>query len=343
MTSELEKLKHLTVDNNALWDIISGLVGYPAVLVSHQLKIFELLKVNPLSLQQVANALHIAERPAEAIINVNVALGLLVKINSTYALAPVAQQYLVEESPTYFGGLLDLVANNKFVTSTEHLKQAVISNSPQSYGGDDVFDSHKQDIENAEAFTRAMHSISMAPALVWPYSVNLSQYHCLLDVGGGSGAHAIGALRQWPQLSAIVFDIKQVCEIAQDYIHRYGLGNRMRTHAGDLWKTPFPASDIHFYSQIFHDWPLEKCQFLAKKSFDSLETGGLILIHEVLYNEDKTGPFIAAASSVSMLVWTEGRQYSGQELIKLLCDVGFEDINVKPSLGYWSLVSARKP
>lgn len=343
MTIELEKLTQPKVDNNALLDIISGLVGYRAVLVAHQLKIFELLKTHPLTLQQVAKALHIADRPAEAIIIANVALGLLRKIDSTYALAPIAQEYLLEDSPTYFGAWFDQLANNKFSTSIESLKEAVISNSPQTYGGDDIFSSHKEDMEKAKAFTRAMHSISMAPALVWPSSINLSQYRCLLDIGGGSGAHAIGALRQWPHLTGIVFDIEPVCEVAKEYIKKYKLGGRMRTQTGDLWKTPFPVSDVHFYSQIYHDWPPEKCHLLTMKSFDSLQPGGRIIIHEVLYDDDKTGPFVAAASSVAMLVWTEGKQYSGKELVVLLSDVGFEDIIIKPGFGYWSLVSGCKP
>ncbi len=117
----------------------------------------------------------------------------------------------------------------------------------------------------------------------------------------------------------------------------------MSTHVGDLWKSPFPAADIHFYSQIFHDWPLEKCQFLAKKSFDSLPSKGKIIIHEMLYNNDKSGPFIAAAASVAMLAWSEGQQFSGPELTELLSEAGFINIEVIPSIGYWSLVSGEKP
>lgn len=343
MTRELEKLKQPKVNHNALWDIISGLIGYRAVLVAHQLKVFELLNIRSLTLAQLAQALDIEERPAEAIISANVALGLLRKINSTYALAPIAHEYLLGDSPTYFGGLFDLVANNPFATSIDSLKQAVLSNSPQTYGGGDVFNSHRDDIEKAKAFTRAMHSISMGSALVWPSLFNLSQYRCLLDIGGGSGAHAIGALRQWRQLTAIVFDIEPVCAVTKDYIQQYKLGNRMRTRTGDLWNTPFPISDIHFYSEIYHDWPIEKCHFLTKKSFESLQPGGRIIIHEVLYDDDKTGPFVAAARSVAMLVWTEGKQYSGKELVALLSDVGFEDVIIRPSFGYWSLVSGCKP
>jgi len=102
-------------------------------------------------------------------------------------------------------------------------------------------------------------------------------------------------------------------------------------------------ADLHFYGQIYHDWPPEKCQWLTQKSFASLEAGGRIIIHEKLLNDDKTGPFAIAAFSISMLLWTEGQQYSGGELSAMLTAAGFTDIEVKPTSGYWSIVTGYKP
>jgi hypothetical protein len=44
-----------------------------------------------------------------------------------------------------------------------------------------------------------------------------------------------------------------------------------------------------------------------------------------------------------MLLWTEGQQYSGVELSAMLTEAGFTDIEVKPTFGYWSIVTGRKP
>jgi hypothetical protein len=94
---------------------------------------------------------------------------------------------------------------------------------------------------------------------------------------------------------------------------------------------------------MFHDWLPEKCHFLMAKSFNSLESGGRIVIHEMLYNDEKTGPFAAAAFSMMMLGWTEGKQYSGQELSAMLREIGFEEIQIQKAFGYYSIVSGRKP
>ena len=135
-------------------------------------------------------------------------------------------------------------------------------------------------------------------------------------------AHAIGAALRWPELRAVVFEMATVCEVAREVIGSYRLQDRVTTQTGDLWNDPLPSGDLHFNGDIFHDWPDDKCRQLADKSFDALEPGGRIMIHEVLYNEDKTGPFVAAAYSVAMLLWSEGVQRSQREHADILVGAG---------------------
>ena len=116
----------------------------------------------------------------------------------------------------------------------------------------------------------------------------------------------------------------------------YDLQTRIRAHAGDMWTDPFPLADVHFYSMIHHDWTPEKCRFLTGKSFESLRSGGHILIHEMLYNDEKTGPFPIAAFSMIMLGWTEGEQYSGKRISEMLRETGFGNIQVRSTFGYWA-------
>jgi hypothetical protein len=329
-------------DDRPLWDIVFSLLICPAVLVAHDLKLFPLLAKSPLSLSQVCEHLKIAPRPAEVLLSMCAAVGLVELDDGRYRLTRVSEDYLLEGSPTYFGGFLDLKIANPSLYSFETLRDAVLTDSPQIYGGGDMFRVHDDREPLAVTFTRAMHSTSIGPALEWPEHIDLSGHRILVDIGGGSGAHAIGATRKWSNLQAIVFERPNVCSVSREYIARYGMDARIQTHCADMWTDPYPEADVHFYSMIYHDWPREKCVFLSRKSFDSIRPGGLILIHEMLYNDDKTGPLSAAAFSVDMLLWTTGRQYSGREISEMLSEAGFIDIDVKPTFGYWSLVIGRK-
>jgi hypothetical protein len=40
-------------------------------------------------------------------------------------------------------------------------------------------------------------------------------------------------------------------------------------------------------------------------------------------------------------VWTEGQQFTEQELREMLKEAGFGDIQRKQTAGYWSIVEAR--
>jgi acetylserotonin N-methyltransferase len=102
--------------------------------------------------------------------------------------------------------------------------------------------------------------------------------------------------------------------------------------------------DAHFFSNIFHDWSEATNRMLAAKSFAALPSGGQIMLHEILLDDDHTGPLIAAAFSMLMLLGTRGRQYSLPELRAVLESAGFVDISAqRTGGGYYSLVTARKP
>lgn len=331
-------------DDRPLWDVGFGIYGYPAIILAYKFKLFELLADEPRTLGQVCAAVGINRRPAEAILTVAVALRFLQLRDGRYALTPLAEDYLLERSPTCFGPYFDLLIANYSVCSLDSLEKAVRTDTAQVYtGGQEMFKSHAEQADLARFFTRTMHSTSMAPALAWPEISDLSRCRVMLDVGGGSGAHSIGAALKWPDVHAIVFDAAPVCEVATEFIARYDLQARVRTQVGDMWNDPFPPADLHFYSFIYHDWTPDKCRFLTGKSFESLPPGGRILIHEMLYDDAKTGPFPIAAFSMIMLGWTEGEQYSGRELSAMLVEAGFTNIEVKPTFGYWSIITAGKP
>jgi hypothetical protein len=315
----------------------------PAVLVAYDLKLFPLLAEQPCTLSEVCTALNIAPRTVQALLSVCTAVGLMQVRDGVYSLTPTSEAYLLETSPTYFGGYLDFLIATNALVSVESVKRAVLTNMAQVYGTGELFKSHEEQATLARAFTRAMHGHSMSAALAWPSQLDLSESRLMLDIGGGSAAHAIGATQHWPHLRAIVLDIAPVCEVALEFIAQHGLQDRITTQVGDMWTDPFPIADLHFYSDIYHDWPPEKCRFLTRKSFQSLAHGGRLLIHEILYNDDKTGPLAAAAYNVAMLLNTEGQQYSGRELVAMLKEAGFTDVDVTATFGYWSMVSGHKP
>jgi hypothetical protein len=335
----------MVLDDRAVTDVYMGIYAGAAVMIAHKLKLFPLLASAPRTLPDVCAALGIKPRPARAILAASAATGFVRFSDGGYSLTPLGQKYLLETSPTYYGSFWDMVLGiGADYMSVNGVERAVLADAHQVSEGEHVFESVAEQAEVARVFTRGMHSISVAPALAWPDAIDLSGCQRMLDVGGGSGAHAIGAVTRWRQLRAVVLDLPPVCDVAREFIAKEGLQDRIETRSGDIFQDPFPEADLHFYSNIYHDWSHEKGAFLTGKSFESLPPGGRIVVHEMLLDDDQAGPVAVAGYSVGMLAWSpDGGQYSGKELSEMLAEAGFGQIEAKPSFGYNSIVTGIKP
>ena len=75
--SEAVTIRKPRTDDRPLLDILLDVWGYPAVLVAHELKLFELLAEKPLSLDEICEAKGISRRPAETLLAVCTSLGLM--------------------------------------------------------------------------------------------------------------------------------------------------------------------------------------------------------------------------------------------------------------------------
>jgi hypothetical protein len=331
------------LDDRPIWNVLSGIWGYPAVLVAHELKFFELLADKPLTLDEICAEKQVEPRPAHALLAVGTSLGLITLRGGRYSLTPLSRQSLLPSSPYYVGGRFDEMRFIMSVWSPDSVRDAVLTNRPQGVFSDPAGVFAAWHGEHALTFTRAMHSASIAPAMEWPRKLSLSRHRVMLDIGGGSGAHSIGAVTIYPKLRAVVMDRPPICEIAHEFAQNHGVADRVSTYDGDFFQDPFPSADLHFYGLIFHDWPPEQDRLLAAKSFESLPAGGRIVIHEMLFNDERSGPFPVAAYNINMLVGMPGQQYSGCELRSMLSGAGFRQVEVKRTFGYWSIVTGIKP
>lgn len=330
---------------SSIFNVLYGLPTAQALLVAHELQLFEIIAKNrAMSLEAIAETLGLQTRPAQALLSMCASLELLtLNTQHEFEVTSLTKEFLLKGSPCYLGGSLDMTLMNAEVYTFKSFKQALFTNHSQVYQGAELFQTNEQQSALAKIFTRAMHGKSIAMAGLWPSKIDLAPYHTFLDIGGGSGAHSIGAALAWPHLEAIVYDRPAVCEVAEEYITSVGLETRIRTKVGDMWTDAFPKADIHFYCDILHDWPLSQCQVLIEKSFAALPSRGRIIIHEMLFNEHKTGPLSVASYNIMMLLWTQGQQLSKKELMTLLKEVGFVDIQVTPTgFGDWALITGLK-
>lgn len=312
-----------------------------AILVAHEIGLFKLICKQPLSIQALEICMGLHTRSIQAMISCAGALGLVEYKNDGYQLSRLGQMYLDENNPEYYGKVLDLLIQENEVMNYSSIKSAILFNKSSLKKNGNLFEANDS-LSSTQSFIDALHHKAFKPAFYWAKIIDLKGYKKFTDIGGGSGIHSIAACLNNPCLTATVCDRQSVLPFTMKYIKEFDLENRIRVAPIDMWHDPFPIGDIYFFGDIFHDWGKEKCIFLAKKCFEKLPSDGQIILHEMLFNPVKTGPFLTAAYNMKMMVWTEGQQFSSIEIEDVLIQAGFSEVKIRKSLGNWALITGTK-
>ncbi|MBW4669494.1 MAG: methyltransferase domain-containing protein [Cyanomargarita calcarea GSE-NOS-MK-12-04C] len=331
-----------TCDDRLLWETWMSMFHFPTLTVADELGLFSFLDKRPNTASDIAKSFSLGDRATEAILGVMTSLGYLVQQDGKFNLTEASRNFLLPESPYYWGGMLKLMANNPLSHST--LLEALKNDKSSVYKEQDVWETHEVEPEKAKLFTSAMQSMTMPGAAGAAKHGDFTDVKRLLDVGGGSAAVSVALAKRYPNMHCTILDLPVVCSIAEEYISQAELSHQIDTYEGNFFTQPFPNGyDAILFSNIFHDWTWEKCLHLAKQSFEALPKGGRIYLHEVLLSDTKDTPLVATSYSMCMVWWTQGKQFTAGELTKLLLGVGFEDVSVTPTHSYYSLIYAVKP
>jgi len=332
----------------ALMQLATGFWASKTLATAHELDLFTRLSgtVGTTS-GGLAKTLAIEERPAEMLLTGCTALGLLEKVDGRYVNSPLAEEFLVRGKPYYFGGWVQML-DQRLYPGWGRLAEAIRTNRPTTWDPDrqsSLFDG--EDPELLSIFWEAMHSLSTFTARALGKVIDLSGTRRLLDVGGGSAAYDIELCRLYPDLTAMVYELPKVADIASGKVKEGGLSERISTVAGDFFAdSSLPGGyDMILLSMVLHDWAEDRCRAILQKCWAALPSGGQVVISELLVNDARTGPPAAALMSLNMLVETEGRNYTPAEYAAWLGDLGFHDVRTVwfEAAGANGAVIGRKP
>ena len=168
--------------------------------------------------------------------------------------------------------------------------------------------------------------MNLAPQVV-PL-IDLSGRRHLLDLGGGPGTYAIHFCSENPELKATVFDLPTTRPFAEETIRKFGLYDRIDFQAGNYLEDDLGGGyDVAWLSHILHGEGLDDCRQIIQKALETLNPGGMILIHEFILDNTLDAPLFPALFSLNMLLGTpSGRAYSEAQLTDMLSEAGVKNI-----------------
>lgn len=286
------------------------------------------------TLQELAAQTVLNECGTDVFLRILASLDLVVNDGGRYRLSSLATEYLLEDSPYYAGYALYM-----------DLKQDL----PPAFLKDQTVGVRPLDARPAWPLPlrlRIQHSRNFAPTVVAVRTGEFNQLKHVIDIAGGSGVLAIPLALDHPDVRITLVELPSALDGVQEFIEAYGIDLNVRLAGMDVlvddWS--FGPCDGIFFGNFFHANDDAACGVLARKAFEALPAGGRVWLHEVLFNEDRSGPLLAALWNANMSVRRKGaRQRTASELSQLLQSAGFIPRKTIPTAGHFSLVSGEKP
>lgn len=306
-------IEKLTALSGSYWQVC-------AIHASVKLGIFTAISDSSLTAKEVSGILDSDPRATAMLLDACASLALISKERERYKNSEFSRNFLCTDMPSYMGYII--MHHHYIMDSWVRLDEAVRSGSPiRTRSG------HEEN-EKLESFLMGMFNMAsrLGPGIA--QMIDLKKCKRLLDLGGGPGTYAIHFCIQNPDMLATVFDMSTTRPFAEKTIKKYNMEERISFEAGNFLQDPLPKGfDAVWMSHILHGESPDECAKLVAKAADSLNPGGLMIIHEFILENDRTAPVFPALFSLNMLLGTNGGQsYSVAELEYVMTNAGISDI-----------------
>lgn len=324
----------------AISQVAYGFMGSQALFAALDLRLFTALESGPLEAEPLAAQIGAGLDPLRSLLEACVALGLVIREGETYRNSKAASRYLVKEARGYMGDYYLRQIAETLYHQMPDARAALRGEAGANYSA------FLNDPVRTEAFIRGQHAGSAGPAYLLSRNPELANYKCLLDLGGGSGAFSIEAVRRNPNLAGIVFDQPQVVTFAKKFIAEEGFDNRIRCVAGDVVKDDWPqGGDLILLSYIISSYRPQAVQEMLNRAFAYLPKGGGIFIHDFAMYGDRPGPRNAALwQFANLAISATTYPHRQADIVAAMNKAGFADVNMRPHIpDITFLFSGRRP
>lgn len=330
---------NLSHDANNFLKIFGGHILFQTLYSAVELGLFELLSLNSKhSITEISQYLKIKKQPTRILLVGLVSSGIISKDeDGLYSTASqLIDETLKADSPKSLVSYIKLQHHVMykgmfyFLDALKQYKNVGLIEFPGEEST--LYGRIGHDPELKKIFQQAMQEISVRDKDELVESLDLSQVKYLIDIGGGNGTNIISMANKYSHLKASVFDLAPVRELAHKNIKENNLEDRTSFIAGDCFSDSLPQeADCILMAHFCTIWSEEKNKLLFEKVYQSLNSGGKIVLFNMMQNDDETGPLTVAIGSPYFLTIAtgEGMLYTWNEYKTWLEKVGFKDISYK--------------
>lgn len=321
-----------------------GFMASKALFGALHIDLFSRISEGAATIEELAAATKVPRNRVMTLVTALTSIGALKFEDGRYANSPAAEQFLVRGARYDFGDYLRYQIDKQMYPFLQQLNDVLDG----SLGPDEI-DSYAHwmsDGEQAALYSESQHSGSLGPGRTLARVVDLSAARSLLDVGGGTGAMTISLCKAYPELESTIIDFPNVAEIGWRFVSEADLVNRVRYIPGNALESAWPTEqDAILMSYLLSGVPGQRISDLIDWSWESLQPGGVVMVHDFMVDRNRRGPTLAALWQLQHMAFTpDAQSISTAWLSERLAGKGFE-IEMADDLipGMTKLVVGRKP
>ncbi len=310
-----------------LFDVMAGFVHSQVLLACVRLHLLEILREQPLSLEQLAKQCRMPAAAMQRLLQSAVALRLIeMRGDNCYGLgalgAPGAAdpglRLMIEHNAVLFDDMRDPLAllRDEMQPHMQAYWPYMNGDNPQGW--------------EAEKVARYSELMSASQRFVIEEllaSYDFSAHRQVLDIGGGKGGWVLALAQKVPGLKLHLMDLPPVAALAAERMEKAGVSDRVTVHGGSFISNALPGGvDLVTLVRVAHDHPDAVVKALLTKIYQMLPSGGRLLLAEPMAQPPGEKPVGDAYFHFYLLAMGSGRLRSPDELRSLMLEAGFESV-----------------
>lgn len=279
------------------------------------------------TIPSLAEAIGISELNAHRLITVCLTMSLLETDGTgsvtTLRNAADVERFLIAGTPRYSGPWMNFTRRD--VDGWMSLTDKLRSTAPPTVLGmyDDLT------VDAARKYHQATYSVGMGAGRRFVREVDLTGRTRMLDLGGGSGAYSINVAQRYPEMTAVVFDLPPVAEVALEFIAENGVADRVTAQGGDFTADEFPTDcDVAVMASNLPIYDEAKIALVIAKAHEALLPGGeMHLIGEMVADDYDDGLDAALWGMQEILYNSGGKAHTIAECRGYFEAAGFDSVD----------------
>ena len=318
----------ISYEGNKIHEIMSGFVYSQILHLLIYLDIFQFLKKEGRSLDEVSQFLEIANERSLLLLRGGCALNLICYKRNKYWLTRVGAQIVGVP------GLMDMIQHNQI------LYRDLIDPVKLLNGGSETElslfwpyvrkEEEKMKISTkvSSEYSKLMQTSQRLVAEQTLQAYSFKGVKRILDIGGGTGAFLLAVKNKYPSVEATVFDLPNVINVAKSNHQEIDdIVGHLTFCPGDFLKDDFPSNqDVICLVRVLYDHEDSTVELLLRRIYEALPKGGSLLITEPMSGGSKAMRSSDCYFSFYTLAMTTGKVRSYEEHKAILLRAGFSNI-----------------